>query len=265
MMRQRRLPRRPDDGQRHPGPVPGGRGRAGTAAAAQCLHRPHLRLRLRRRPGVLPDRHRRRAARGARADGPAAAVARRAGRDRRADEAGRADRAAQLPAGRLRRTSGSAVRAAATTRFDVLELRADRRTAAALARTPRRAGALELPDGSTRCADADLRARRRPDQRPAHGHGPHRRDRHPRAPPRLWTVTQRRRHAAQLPCARRAVPGARAWTARRRRPSCAGCEGHGLRAAGQDVRSWPCASTAPPTRTLRTCTTAICCTTRTRG
>lgn len=53
---QRRLPRRPDDGQRHPGPLRHRPGRTGPAAPAERLHRPRLHLRLRRRPRVPADR-----------------------------------------------------------------------------------------------------------------------------------------------------------------------------------------------------------------
>ncbi|MEI5035640.1 multicopper oxidase domain-containing protein [Streptomyces sp. S1A(2023)] len=72
---QHRLPRGADHGQRHARPVRRGRRRARTVAPAQRVDRPHLHLRLRRRPLLRPGGDGRRAAGGARLDEPDTALA----------------------------------------------------------------------------------------------------------------------------------------------------------------------------------------------
>ena len=79
-----------------------------------------------------------------------------------------------------------------------------------------------------------------------------------------WVVDERDAGAAQLPRARRAIPhrrDRRAGAAART----GGLEGHDLHGARDRVPSSSCASTTTPTPTRRTCTTATCCGTRTRG
>ena len=205
---------------------------------------------------------RRRAAAEAGRDEPDPALARRTGRDRGADEAGRADRAAQLPAHQSRGRLGGAF-GGGDDSFDVLQLRAATtlRPSPALAG---RLGTLEVPDGSDSVRRTVLRSGDDRHQRPEDGDGPDRRDGRPghrRDLDRTQRTTAPRTTSTSTMCSSRCWR----WTARSRRRELRGAKDTVFVPPFKTVEAGDALRAARRTRTLRTCTTVICCTTRTWG